>query len=356
MNIIDRYLWKNVLLGVLMAWLALLILDLFFSFLGELGDIAKFASYSTSDAAVYLGLTAPRRLYDFFPTAILIGSLLGLGGLAAHSEFTAMRAAGLSIMQITFAVLKLGLVMVFVTYLAGQWVVIKTDRMAKTFKAAQKNKQITFRQDESMWIKEKNEIIYIGKVEDKNHLKDIRIYRMGENREKLGDLSFIESATFENNGWTLFNTTTHHFLRDSVKKIVVANSYTNTLLNNNILGVVAITPDLLSTQELQQVIEHQEANGLNVDKYKLEYWKHFSVPLSALVMLILAIPFLFGSQRSGSTGQRVFIGLIVGISFFLINRALNELGVVYAFPPVVSAFLPLAVFLLMGVWGISRIR
>ncbi len=68
------------------------------------------------------------------------------------------------------------------------------------------------------------------------------------------------------------------------------------------------------------------------------------------------MPFLFGSQRTGGTGQRVFIGLVVGIVFFLINRALNELGSVYEFTPIASTFLPLIIFLSIGIIGIQRIR
>ncbi|MCK5855397.1 MAG: LptF/LptG family permease, partial [Sulfurovaceae bacterium] len=107
---------------------------------------------------------------------------------------------------------------------------------------------------------------------------------------------------------------------------------------------------------LRKVIKHQKENALKSDKFELAYWKRFSVPLSTLVMLILAMPFLFGSQRGGGTGQRVFIGIIVGITFFLLNRVLNELGIVYGIMPIISAFLPLFIFLLISLLVLRRIR
>jgi lipopolysaccharide export system permease protein len=73
-------------------------------------------------------------------------------------------------------------------------------------------------------------------------------------------------------------------------------------------------------------------------------------------MLILAMPFLFGSQRGGGAGQRVFIGIIAGIAFFLINKVLNELGSVYGLSPVLSAFTPALVFLGVSVVALRRIR
>lgn len=356
MNILDRYLWKNVLMGIAIAWFALLLLDLFFAFISELDSVSSHASYSTADAMIYLAYTIPRRLYEFFPTSILIGALLGLGGLAGNSEFTAMRAAGISIMQIAYAVLKLGLVMAIIIFSMGEWVVPNTDRYAKNFKANQQNKKITYTSNAGVWMKEKNEIIYIGRIISENHLNDIRIYRLGAKKETLGDISFIDTAKYNGAGWDLQSITTHRFEQKKVITTRNERGFLKELINQKIIDVTATTPELLSAIELSTIIRHQQENGLNTNKYKLAFWKHFTTPLSALVMLILALPFLFGSQRSGSTGQRVFIGLVVGIGFFLINRALNELGSVYEFTPFISAFMPLGIFLIIGLLGIKRIR
>src|SRR3546814_19699451 len=61
----------------------------------NLGSIGQ-GDYGAGTALLALLLTLPRRLYDLFPYAAVIGSLMGLGALAASSELTALRAAGLS--------------------------------------------------------------------------------------------------------------------------------------------------------------------------------------------------------------------------------------------------------------------
>ena len=138
MNIFDRYLWKSVFVGLLMAWFALTILVIFFDFISETGDLTE--NYSSLQAFVYLLYSIPNRLYELFPTAMLIGTLLGLGNLAANSEFIAMRAAGISIVNIIFSVLKLGLVLVVGVFLLGEFVVPKTDLAGKNFKSSFKVK------------------------------------------------------------------------------------------------------------------------------------------------------------------------------------------------------------------------
>lgn len=112
---LDRHLWNSTLQGLLIAWMALVILDAFFAFIYEAGKTN--ALYSNFQALIYIVYTLPGRFYELFPTATLIGTLLGLGNLSANSEFTAMRAAGVSIRQIVFSVLKLGLLLVIAIFL-----------------------------------------------------------------------------------------------------------------------------------------------------------------------------------------------------------------------------------------------
>ena len=122
-KILDRYLWGATLQGLLIAWFALVLLDVFFAFISESGKTN--ALYTTMQALVYLLYTLPGRFYEYFPTATLIGTLLGLGNLAANSEFTAMRAAGMSIRQIVFSVLKLGLLLAVGIFLMGEYLIKK---------------------------------------------------------------------------------------------------------------------------------------------------------------------------------------------------------------------------------------
>ncbi len=337
-----------------MAWFALVLLDSFFALINELKDTDD--SYGTLQAVLYIVYTLPERLYEYFPTSILVGALLGLGRLSANSEFTAMRAAGVSIQQITIATLQLGLFLALITFALGEWIVPATDRYATNFKAVQKNNNVALTSDRGLWIKEKQEIIQIGKVISNQRLVDITIYRVSDNYKHLKDLTTIDTAEFSNNQWKLHNVTTRTFKDNAIHKDNVDTAYTTVLIDPEILKVTEADPAHLSSLQLTKLIEHQESNNLSADKFKLAFWKHFSTPFSALVMLILAMPFLFTSQRSAGGGFRLFIGITVGIVFFLINRILNEIGIVYNFPPVLSAFFPVILFLLMGLFALKRIK
>ncbi len=108
-SLVDRYIGISVALGVFSVLVLLLVLTGFFELLAELDDVER--GYTTSKAFTYVALILPRYAYELFPVATLLGSLIGLGSLASHSELTAMRAAGISISRILLAVLKAGLIL-----------------------------------------------------------------------------------------------------------------------------------------------------------------------------------------------------------------------------------------------------
>lgn len=357
MNLLDRYIWKNALGGILIAWLSLVMLDSFFSFVNELDDTGD-GKYTALEAMLYIIYTLPQSLYEYFPTSILVGALLGLGKLTSNSEFTAMRAAGVSVMRITLAVLQLGVFLAFIAFLLAEWVIPITDRYAtnfKTIQTTQTSNKITITEDRALWVKENKKMIHIDKVLSREQLAGITIYRIDNTHQQLNNLTTIESARYINKQWEMNNVVTRSFKNKQVINDVMDKKYTNTLINPDILEVAVAEPEQLSSKQLNKLIQHQQKNGLSSDRLELAFWKHYSIPLSALVMLLLAMPFLFTSQRNANTGQRVFIGIVVGITFFLLNRVLNELGTVYNMPPLASAFSPVLLFLVASLLALKRV-
>ena len=354
MKIIDKHLWKATLAGLFIAWIALVTLDVFFAFIAEVSKTNEL--YSTFQAIIYLVFTLPGRFYEYFPTSILIGALLGLGGLAANSEFIAMRAAGISIKNITFSIVRLGLILATLIFAVGEWVVPQADLHARNFKAHLKNKNITLTGGTGLWIKENNKIIHIAKVLNQGELADISIYSFKDDFSGLSEIKHINTAINKEAGWTLSNIDTSIFMDSEIEKKHKDNIIESHFIDPQILTVANVEPEQLSASELKTIIKHQKDNQIKTAKYELIYWKRYSIPLSAVIMLIIAMPFLFGSNRGGGAGQRVFIGIVVGIVFSLVNRSVNDLGLVYGVSPLISAFFPSFVFFLVGLFFLNRIR
>lgn len=355
MNILERYIWKSVLSSILITWLALLILDRFFAFLGELGDTSPDTHYGSLQALYYTLMGAPKLLYDYFPTATLIGSLLGLGNLAANSELTAMRAAGVSIRQIVLMTLKLGFALVIIVFVLGEWVAPRTELAASSFKLQMQQKQLAVG-NQGIWVKDGNRILNIAKLWSEKKLEGISVYVINPGQGRVESITHAASAERDNTGWTLYDINRKTIQADGIQQTTLAQEHTDNLLPEQVLSIAAVKPNQLAASELADFIRHQRDNELNSDRFEQAFWQHFTTPLSTLVMLIIAAPFVFSFQRNAGAGQRIFIGIIIGIVFFLFNRTLGSVGIVYGIPPLLSATLPLLVFLAGGMWMLRQVR
>lgn len=130
---LDRYIGSSVLIAILAVLGIILGLASLFAFIDEVGNVSD--TYTVWDVLSYVALTAPRRLYDMMPMAALIGCLIGLGSLASNSELTIMRAAGVSIGRIVWAVMKPMLLLMACSVLIGEYVAPPAETTAQANRA-----------------------------------------------------------------------------------------------------------------------------------------------------------------------------------------------------------------------------
>ena len=355
MNILERYIWKSVLFSIVTTWLSLTLLDTFFVFLSELSDVNPDTHYGNLQALMYILMGTPKRLYDYFPTATLIGSLLGLGSLSANSELTAMRAAGIAIRQIVFMTLKLGLVLAIAVFVLGEWIAPQTEQAANSFKVQMLQKQLTVN-NQGLWLKDGNRIINIAKLWSEKRMEGIAIYQLNPQAGRIESITHAASAERDQTGWVLHDLRQQRISEQGISETQQKQVHESHLLPEQVMAIASVKPNQLAARELAEFIQHQRANDLNSDRFEQAFWQHFTTPLSTLVMLIIAAPFVFSFQRNAGAGQRIFIGILIGISFFLFNRILGNVGIVYGIPPLLSATLPLLIFLMGGLWMLRKVR
>jgi lipopolysaccharide export system permease protein len=126
------------------------------------------------------------------------------------------------------------------------------------------------------------------------------------------------------------------------------------LVSADVLKSISVSPESLSASNLLDQVRYLKENQLDSRRIELALWVKVASPLSTLVMLMLSLPFVFASQRSGGAGQKIFIGIMLGIIYVLLNKLLTQLALANGLSPPLSALLPLIVFLVIAVIGIRR--
>lgn len=353
MGILDRYIARVVLGSTLIALLVVVSLDTFFSFIGEVADIGR-GNYQAIDALHYIALTIPRRVHELFPMAALLGSLMGLGALASNSELVAMRAAGYSVARVIRAVLQVGVVMLVVTTLVGEFVAPPAEQRAQALRELALHNRITFKGANGYWVRDGDRFINILQMRGPDDLKGVSAYEIGPDH-RLQRATRIASARHGEDAWLLKKVQESRFTPDSVTTDNRRAAQWENLMAPEMLDVVVLEPDSMSVRDLARYVEYLEQNGLESARYRLAFWIRIAAPGAGLVMLFLAVPFVFGSLRSVGAGQRLLVGVMVGIGFQLLAQTLSHIGQVYGVPPLASAFAPILLFLGVGVWALRRV-
>ncbi len=353
-GIIDRYIARAVIAGSLVVLMVFVSLEVIFSFVDESGDID--ADYSALQALMHVALRAPQRAYEAFPIATLIGSLMTLGGLAARSELVVMRASGISVLGIGRAVGIAGVALALLAMLIGEYVAPPAERLAQEIRATARAGDVSALGRDGFWARDGRDFVQVGSAPSTRLLEDLRIYAFDEDK-RLQQLMRAERASHVRGGtWLLQGVRIDRFSDDRVDISRSDEHRWSSSLEPEVLDVVVVEPEALSMVNLWTYVRYLERNELESDPYRLAFWLKVVTPLATLSMLLLTIPLVFGSLRSVGAGQRIFIGVMIGIAFYLSNRLLNNLGVVYGFPPVISAFVPTLVFLAVAIYLTSRVR
>ncbi|MEO8010361.1 MAG: LPS export ABC transporter permease LptG [Dokdonella sp.] len=345
MRKVDRLIAISVLGAVGLVWFVLAGFDALTVFIGELNDVGK-GSYTFAKAASYTLLTMPRRLYEMFIYAALIGGLLGLGGLAGSGELTALRAAGMSKRRICASAVLTLVALTSVVAVLGDTIAPFGDQQAKALILGAKSEGVTLAKGGSVWARDGQTVVKAGSgrtLQDGQgegvELSRVRVFEFAEDG-RLATLSVAARATHRNNEWTLFDVRRTTFADASAQSEQQAQMKWASSLDPGLLALSIIRLDYLGLRDLARNIAYLQRNGQDSRKFREAWWSRVFYPLNVLVLVFCSLPFAFGALRSGGMSKRLFIGIVLAIGFYFLQRAVVSMGLVYGVSPVLANLLP----------------
>ena len=354
MTILDRYIGKSILIGTLIVMLVLLTLLGIYELVKKINEVG-IGTYTMWDAIIAAILTMPRKLFEIFPVTAFVGSLLGLGGLASSGELTAMRVAGISIRQLMMAVLKTGLFMLVFVFLIGELIGPVSEEYIRKVKVEKQQQKITLKSQYGFWARDGDEFINIRKILPGSQLQDIYIYQIAADK-KLQLATYAESATYVDGKWELSGILQSSIQPDRVKSRSVGSASWSSMLDPNLLEIIVVEPVMLPAWGLYQYMNFMNESGQDATTYEVTFWRKIVTPFITVLMMIIAVPFVLGSLREVSVGQRVFVGAIIGTVFYTLNQSFSYLSIVYKIEPLIATTVPGLVMLMIGVYFIRRLH
>lgn len=354
MGLLQRYIARSILTSTVLVLLILLGLYTFMDFVAELEDLGK-GDYHLKEAAIYILLSMPKRIYELLPIAALLGSVLGLGNLASQSELVAMRAAGVSVQQINKAVMIVAICLMLVAVFIGEILRPPLEQRAREIQSTAQTGTVGSRSQHGFWTRDGLHFNHIRRIQADGHFSDISIYEF-DNQHRLRMVTKAQEAYYEGDSWTLSDVVQSKIDEQGVEVRSVAHALWRSQLNPGMVNIVLVPPEFLPLWSLLDYIKYLKDNHQASAQYEIAFWIKIMMPLSSAVMVFLAVPFVFGSLRTSPIGGRILIGSLVGISFHLLNQSFQHLGIVFGLLPWLTAAFPTLVFAICGVLLMRRIH
>lgn len=345
MKILDRYLISTVIESTLLALLVLLGVQSFITFIGELSDIGT-KDYGLSQALLYAALQLPSNIYQFFPMAGLIGSMMGLGRLASRSELIAMRAAGVSISQVMSSVIKAAVLMLIIMTLIGEWLGPHAQQYAEKHKTMAMSGGQALGTQQGVWIRDGNNFIHIGIVMHGGELQDITRYEFVNHQLKTA--SHAATGQFIHHHWHFKQVVESQISTTKVTSRILPTQVWDVSFDPRLLNLAVVEPEQQSLPKLYAYVHYLKDTDQSSNQSDFVFWKRIFQPLATLVMICLSVPFVFGPLRSTTMGLRILLGVVVGFGFYMLNEFFGPLSMVFQLPPILAAATPAILFMLGG--------
>lgn len=352
MKILDRYLAGAVMGGTLVTLAVLLPLMGFFLLADEMDQVGD-NGYRFADAVLFVLLTMPRYAYQIFPIATLIGALIGLGSLAGRSELVAMRAAGVSIGRIIFAAMQGGALMAIAAVIVGEGVAPIAEQEALQLRSQAESGQVTLKTRYGFWARDGRSYINIHEILSGTHLRGIHIYEI-DDRQRLRLATRAGDARYLDGRWVLEDISRSLIGEDRVEVSHLDRAGWSSLLDPALLQIVIVEPHVLPVWDLLRYVRYMTANAQDARTYEVAFWAKVIHPFLILSMIFVSIPIVLASARTVGLGSRMFLGVMVGMAFYLISRTFAYVALLYGLSPLLAALIPPLLFIAGALWVLRR--
>ncbi len=352
-KIFDLYIGRTIIATSSIVLITFVGLSGIIKYVEQLRKVGQ-GSYDLLQALFFVILSIPRDIEMFFPMAVLLGALIGLGALAASSELVVMQAAGFSKLKIGGSVLKTAIPLMILITLLGEWGSPQAQKLARDMRTFALSGGNLLSVRRGVWARDANDFIFIGKVQN-DQIFGLNMWRF-DGDKKLNEVIFAKTADYQgDNVWLLHGV--HLTYMDGeieIRKDQLPSYRWKTSLAPDKLAVVTVKPEEQSLTGLYSYVHYLKESEQDASRYELAFWRKVTQPFSIAVMMLMALSFIFGPLRSVTMGARILTGVVAGFTFYISSEFFGPMSLVYGFPPIIGALAPSVVFLTIAVLLLRR--
>jgi lipopolysaccharide export system permease protein len=354
MNILDRYIIGRILAMTALVMAVIIALAVLVTFISEQGDTGT-GHYGSLESFWFALMSAPQQAWELLPIGALIGSMLGLGGLASGSELTVARAAGVSVRRLALAVFIAGVLLIGVEVILGELLAPPLQQVARQQRAIARFSNAIFGGG-AAWVRDGNQILDVEQSQDGEVHGGMLIFELSADHHLLAVGRAARALPGSNHRWELHSYAESRFAADRVTATSEGVRTLDSNVSGQFLNLAMSAPGELATGALWSLVRYYRANSLDPKLYLFAFWSRIARTAAIAFAVLLAIPFVLGPMRSAGTGARLLLGVLLGLGFFFLQRFIESGTIVFNLDPVMLAWLPTVILVVVTLGLLARVR
>ncbi len=354
MNILDRYIIARILAMTALVMAVLIALAVLVMFINEQGDTGT-GHYGSLDAFWFALMNVPQRAWELLPIGALIGSMLGLGVLAGGSELTVARAAGVSVRRLALTVFIAGVLLIGVEVILGELLGPPLQQVANQQKARERFSDASF-SGGAAWVRDGNLILNVEQSQDGEVQGGMLIFELSADHHLVAVGRAARAVAGTDHRWVLHGYTESRFAQGQVQATSQGLRTLDSNVSGQFLHLAMSEPGELASGALWSLVRYYRANSLDPKPYLFAFWSRIARTGAIAFAVLLAVPFVLGPLRSAGSGARLLLGLLLGLAFFFLQRFIESGTIVFNLDPVILAWLPTAILVVVSLGLLARVR
>lgn len=379
-SVLQRYFAREIVRSVLFVLIAFLALFAFFDLINELPNVGR-GGYRLQHAFLYVLLGMPGYTYELMPIAALIGTIYALSQFAARSEFTIMRVSSMSTAMVGSMLARIGVLFMLLTFVFGEFISPMTTGVAQRLKLQAQGATLSQEFRSGLWakdvIREKgltgdvigSRFVNAREMRPDGKLVDVKLYEFDREFRLTAMVSAAQADYRGDHRWNLDKVSETRFANSAAgstasiqefSEAIATATYTQrdlvSEITPEILSVLFADPDRMSAVDLRAYTRHLSENNQHTERYEIAFWKKVIYPFAVFVMMALALPFAYLQTRAGGVSLKIFIGIMIGVSFQLLNSLFSHLGLLNTWPAFATAIAPSVFFLILAIGALRWVE
>jgi len=362
-QLVDTYILAGFLFYFVMLLASFVAMVEVFTFFELLSDIIK-NHIAMSRVAEYLFFLAPKLIYDFTPVSVLVAILICFGILTKNNEVTAFKACGVSMYRMSIPILLTSGALSLGLFAFDHYYVPGANKRQDAIRNEIKGRppQTSERADRKWILGGGGSRIYYYKYFDPQHrtMAGVNVYEIDPASFRLVRYITAQRAHWEpelglwvfENGWSRDTGMTSDQLNDFTGRVT---SFAELTEGPDYFLKETVPSKQMNFQQLAAYITELQQGGFDTISLQVQFYRKFSVPLFALIMAMISVPFAF---LTGNRGAMAGVGVSLGIGFayLAVSALFEQLGNVDLLPAAVAGWSPDALFALAGLYFFSRMN